>query len=117
MAMFRKKPVVIEAYQWLFDGGGNVPPPWVVDALNVWPAPGGINFFPDGNVDLAADDPLKTTPHMIIRTLEGSMALLPGEWIIRGIKGELYPCKPDIFEATYEPVADSPVTNHESPLP
>jgi hypothetical protein len=40
-----------------------------------------------------------------INTREGIMLAEPGDWIIRGIKGELYPCKPDIFDATYEPVA------------
>jgi len=44
---------------------------------------------------------------MLIHTLEGVMCAQPGDWIIRGVKGELYPCKPDIFAATYEPV---PVT-------
>lgn len=39
-----------------------------------------------------------------IETLEGTMIALPGDWIITGVKGERYPCKPDIFEATYEPV-------------
>lgn len=42
--------------------------------------------------------------HLTIKTLEGVMRADPGDWIIRGIKGEIYPCKPDIFEATYEPV-------------
>ena len=37
-------------------------------------------------------------------TLEGCLSASPGDWIIRGVKGEVYPCKPDIFEATYEPV-------------
>ncbi len=39
----------------------------------------------------------------IIATLEGDMEAQPGDWIIQGVKGELYPCKPDIFAATYEP--------------
>ena len=42
----------------------------------------------------------------IIPTLEGDMAANPGDWIITGVRGEKYPCKPDIFEATYEPVGD-----------
>lgn len=42
-----------------------------------------------------------------IRTLEGVMQADPGDWIIRGVQGEFYPCKPDIFEATYEAVEDS----------
>lgn len=41
---------------------------------------------------------------LIIHTLEGDMTAMPGDWIITGIKGEQYPCKPDIFEATYEMV-------------
>lgn len=39
---------------------------------------------------------------LIINTLEGQMTALPGDWIIRGVKGEIYPCKPDIFASTYE---------------
>ena len=42
-----------------------------------------------------------------IRTLEGEMRAIPGDWIIRGVQGEFYPCKPDIFAATYEPVPES----------
>lgn len=41
---------------------------------------------------------------MIISTLEGDMTALPGDWIITGVAGETYPCKPEIFQATYEPV-------------
>jgi hypothetical protein len=40
----------------------------------------------------------------VINTLEGNMDVTPDDYIIRGVKGEIYPCKPDIFEATYEPV-------------
>ena len=42
----------------------------------------------------------------IIETLEGDMLVSPGDWVITGVKGEKYPCKPDIFEASYEPVGD-----------
>lgn len=42
--------------------------------------------------------------YLIIATLEGEMLANIGDWIIKGVKGEIYPCKPDIFEATYEPV-------------
>ena len=45
---------------------------------------------------------------LLIETLEGEMLADPGDWIIRGVKGEFYPCKPDIFEATYEAVTDQP---------
>ena len=41
---------------------------------------------------------------LVIDTLEGELHVSPGDWIIRGVKGEFYPCKPDIFAATYEPV-------------
>lgn len=62
MAKFRKKPVIIEAYQ--------------------------------------------TKEELDIQTLEGIMHASIGDWIITGVNGEKYPCKPDIFEKTYEPVVD-----------
>jgi hypothetical protein len=43
-------------------------------------------------------------PHIAIRTLEGTMAALPGDYIIKGVQGEFYPCKPDIFQSTYDSV-------------
>jgi len=85
---FRKKPVVIEAVQWNcpFE---NAPPEWFRDAM--YKAPGT-----EGAVLREYDD-------IIIFTLEGEMRAHPGDWIIRGVKGEIYPCKPDIFDATYDP--------------
>lgn len=62
VARFRKKPVIIEAYQ--------------------------------------------TEVEMVVSTLEGDMIASPGDWIITGVNGEQYPCKPDIFEKTYEPMND-----------
>ena len=62
VARFRKKPVIIEAYQ--------------------------------------------TEVEMVISTLEGDMIASPGDWIITGVNGEQYPCKPDIFDKTYEPMND-----------
>lgn len=59
---FRKRPIVVEAYQ--------------------------------------------TDKEKIIQTLEGPLRAAPGDWIITGLRGEQYPCKPDIFEKTYEPVKD-----------
>lgn len=53
----------------------------------------------------------------IISTLEGTMVASSGDWIIRGVKNELYPCKPDIFAATYEPVADKDDGNARSVKP
>lgn len=84
MAKFRKKPVVIEAVQ--FDP-------------NVKPWPEGVASWQ------SIDPQLEGMSSGFIETLEGRMLVNPGDWIIRGVKGEIYPCKPDIFEATYEPVA------------
>ncbi len=67
-------------------------PLWMVAALH-----SGVAFFRDPGTDYVK---------LIIATLEGHMVADQGDWIIRGVKGELYPCKPDIFDATYEPVAD-----------
>lgn len=82
MSKFRKKPVVIEAVQ--FDGTLVS-----VEGLNI----------PECSQDLCSDT-------LQIPTLEGVMTANPGDWIIRGVKGEFYPCKPDIFAATYEAVED-----------
>jgi hypothetical protein len=76
---FRKKPVVIDAIQFT-----------------------GHNLF---EVAQFAGDTARRGPGgpVVIRTLEGEMTCSPGDWIIRGVKGEFYPCKPDIFAATYDP--------------
>ena len=80
---FRKKPVVIEAEQF------NPDPARPRDV------PAGVDY--SGVSDLGDH-------HWSIRTLEGRMQVKPGDWIITGVKGEKYPCKPDIFELTYEEV-------------
>ena len=81
MSEYRKKPVVIEAKLW--DGS-------LIQARHI------ENWSGDA-VKMAYTE-------LRIKTLEGEMAAQPGDWIIKGVKGEFYPCKPDIFEATYEPV-------------
>jgi len=78
---FRKKPVVIEAIQ--YDGSREN----LAAILKLGNS--SIMLYPD---------------HLVIKTLEGNHRADKGDWIIRGIKGELYPCKPDIFEQTYEAV-------------
>ena len=76
---YRKKPVVVDAVQW-FEG----------DKL-----PEGC-FYGEGEYfDMAC---------CYIQTLEGVMRVEPGDWVITGVKGEKYPCKPDVFELTYEAV-------------
>jgi hypothetical protein len=84
---FRKKPVVIEAFQVHPDDGNTreLPPHWLVNAIV------------DGSVFTSECGGL------YIKTLEGTMRAEVGDWVIQGVKGELYPCKPDIFAATYEP--------------
>lgn len=86
---YRKKPVEIEAIQW---NGMNVPEI--------------IDFAEDAcTIDMLAysntDQPIYT---LVIHTLEGDMLAKPGDFIIKGVKGEFYPCKPDVFEQTYEMV-------------
>jgi hypothetical protein len=92
MAKYRKKPVVIEA--WQLPPNGNVvrpgPPPWLSQAI----IDGDVRTLRAGGAQIV--------------TREGIMRADVGDWIIQGVKGELYPCKPDIFAATYEP-ADSEI--------
>ena len=87
---FRKKPVVIEAVQ-LTEQGFLEMPEWLKHAIN--------NGFVV--VSLTMSGYVAS-----IYTLEGVMNGVSGDWIIRGVKGELYPCKPDIFEMTYERVEE-----------
>lgn len=92
MTKYRKKPVVIEAWHWLFNDKQEEPPCWINAAMNRWPEMHGLAFEPEH-----ADG-----PRIVIATLEGVMTAIPGDYIIQGVKGELYPCKPDIFDMTYE---------------
>ena len=89
---YRKKPVVVTAIQW---DGKNLEEikDFVGDSLNysildtAWEVGKGIPYV-----------------YMAIKTLEGSMEVSKGDYVIKGVKGEFYPCKPDIFERTYEEV-------------
>jgi hypothetical protein len=83
---YRKKPVEVEAVRWEPDDFGRNRNTW-----GWWPE---ARKWKVSAVDLT----------LFIPTLEGEMQARPGDWIIREIKGEFYPCKPDIFAATYEPV-------------
>jgi hypothetical protein len=91
MAKYRKKPVVIEAIQ-----------------LNTEYSDENMNevcsFIGSKNFRVANMDPLDA--FIVIVTLEGDIKASPGDYIIKGVKGEFYPCKPDIFEQTYEPVTE-----------
>jgi hypothetical protein len=87
MSKFRKKPVVIDAMQFF-------PPEGFAPGQTI----GGVHHSGCSDNGEAM---------YTVRTLEGHMQIRPGEWLITGIKGELYPCRPDIFEATYEPVSEA----------
>lgn len=116
MAKFRKKPVVIEATQWFKNGDHPKDDCDMFDYPdgdgNVFQRPGEgkvVRYFRDPTHDgsVACRYCLKALHvHGWIDTLKGGHAVCPGDWIITGIKGEFYPCKPDIFEATYEKVEE-----------
>lgn len=86
---FRKRPVVIEAFLWTADIHQEEDPEWAVEAIKS----GRVYFENDGTPGVT----------LKINTLEGTMTAQRGDYIIKGVKGEIYPCKPDIFAATYEP--------------
>lgn len=93
---YRKKPVVIEAFQWTGGPDQTEDPEWMIDAIR-----NGTAFIHSSSTGQNHFD-------MHIETLEGTMTANPYDYIIKGVKGELYPCKPDIFEATYEAVEIQP---------
>ena len=107
---FRKKPVVIEATQW--HKNGDHPQD---NCLTITSLPHGDSFEGEGSVvryfrhpGVPGDKPCEQCgkPHHVhgwIDTLEQGHRVCPGDWIITGVKGERYPCKPEIFAATYEP--------------
>jgi len=84
---FRKKPVVIEAVRWVGTNSNEI----AAFAGKMW-------------IEMVAPNP---GDDLIIDTPEGKMRCRLGDWLIRGVAGELYPCKPAIFEATYEAVGPS----------
>ncbi|KKN71184.1 hypothetical protein LCGC14_0423470 [marine sediment metagenome] len=86
---FRKKPIVIEAMQT----DGTIP---TANAIRAWSNDQVRDHWIGGGRGVAFNVP----------TLEGTMLASPGDWIIRGIHGEYYPCKPEIFAATYDLVEE-----------
>jgi len=87
MAKYRKKPVIVEAWQWK---GKTLQDAIEFEHFNDLP------MWPIGHLNEASG--------LVIHTLEGDHIAQSGDYIIRGVNGEYYPCKPDIFEKTYEPV-------------
>ena len=106
---FRNKPVVVEAMQWLRNGDHPDDDRDTFDA-------GGGPFLGEGKVVRYYRTPdldgqtfcqycdVTMHKHGWIDTLEGGHIVCPGDWVIKGVKGEFYPCKPDIFAQSYEPV-------------
>ncbi|ALH82935.1 hypothetical protein [Sphingopyxis macrogoltabida] len=110
MPFFTKKPVRIEAVQF----------------LRIMPASGNPFFAEDDSLDASWPTWLvealckqswqegamwvNTFNSLHIRTLEGIMLVSPNDWVICGVKGELYPCKPDIFAVTYDAIAEEPAS-------
>jgi hypothetical protein len=106
MGHYRKKPMIVEAIrfdgcEWeddvvrpMFEGSFDVVPDWLTDAMAMPEAdPGAVFPGEDGVLQ-----------DLTIVTLEGPVNASPGDWIIQGTAGELYPCKPEIFAAIYDPV-------------
>ena len=94
VAEYRKKPVIIEAFQYdgdLIDRTGHYYVPEWAQHANFE----GVLYF---------DEFEGKSGELFVKTLEGIHHASVGDYIIKGIKGELYPCKPDIFEATYEKI-------------
>lgn len=85
---YRKKPVVINACPWNPVAPIMMYPDWLKSALD------------ERKVEVVFDD---DEAYLLIHTLEGDHYASPGDYIIQGVAGELYPCKPDIFARTYEP--------------
>lgn len=83
---YRKRPITIDAFP--YEGQLSNLPIWAAEAL----ASGILHY---------------TGPDLCVKTLEGELIVSPGDYIIRGVAGELYPCKPDIFHQTYESAEDS----------
>lgn len=95
---FRKRPVEVEAVQW--DGtaiGADSVIRWIL-------ASGGTAKYACLDTDTCLNEREDAGHTIAIETLEGTMNAVADDWIIRGVAGEHYPCKPAIFESTYEPV-------------
>lgn len=91
MPYYRKKPVIVEAFRWTGGPDQTDDPEWIIEKIreqSVW-------FYTE-----------ERGTFMMINTLEGVMQANQGDYIIKGVNGEIYPCKPDIFEKTYDLVND-----------
>jgi hypothetical protein len=101
MSQFRKKPVVIEAVQLTWENWNQI-----CDHANVGKLEEGkpTGCYVSNSGEALPEGETSDEIGLLIPTLEGVMLGRQNDWIIRGVQGELYPCKPDIFSATYEAV-------------
>ena len=88
---YRKKPIIVEAFQWTGGPDQADDPEWFAEQIR------------EGNVAFYGRD---ARIIMYIRTPRRPLVASVGDYIIRGVKGDIYPCRPDTFEATYEPVVE-----------
>jgi len=93
MSKWRKKPVIIDAFKWTGDKEQTEDPSWIVEAIK------------ERRVSFSYNETLPGC-QMKIATLEGDIFATQGDYIIKDVKDELYPCKPAIFELTYEAVEE-----------
>ena len=107
---YRKKPVIIEAVQW--KGEDSIQN---IKEMQLFLGGKELEFTFENNYNVE-DDNYKMSLYkgseyegcsLTIKTLEGNMSASPGDYIIKGVNGEFYPCKPDIFEQTYELVEEN----------
>lgn len=85
---YKKKPIAIEAFQWTGGPDQVEDPEWIVDKIK----DGTVTFYDLDNSEVM----------LYIQNIDGTNMVSQGDYIIKGIKGEIYSCKPDIFEMTYE---------------
>ncbi len=90
MALYRKKPVIVDAFCWTGDELQIEDPTWIVDAIRR----GDVSFVGMGTESVS----------MKIKTFEGTILASRGDWIVKGTAGEIYPVKSGIFKANYEPI-------------
>ncbi|MDR3081611.1 MAG: hypothetical protein LBV60_11920 [Streptomyces sp.] len=112
MARYRKKPVEVEAVQW-HQNGDHPDDECAHSHDHVEESCEGkiVRYFRRPEPEYSGQLPHELCSHIWhdhgwIDTLEGGHTVCPGDWIIKGVQGEFYPCKPDVFAATYEAVTD-----------
>lgn len=104
MAKYRKKPIVIEAFQMTLERrwDNSEWPNWLNEAWQREPGENAIWIDPDAPISRGR----KSADQLVCGTLEGVHRITFGDWIIKGVEGEIYLCKPAIFEQTYEAVQE-----------